>query len=84
MVPLIENKGSIILAAALDLKWYIAYLGTSLGTFLPVPFLLRNSRKKLARLRRFGPIASIMAHVLWARYFCRAHIVCLSCENRFR
>ncbi|MDK2813393.1 MAG: hypothetical protein PWQ08_648 [Clostridiales bacterium] len=63
MVPLIENKGSIILAAALNLKWYIAYLGTTIGTFLPVPFLLRNSRKKLAGLRRFGPIGATMAHV---------------------
>ena len=63
MVPFIENKGSIILAAALDLKWYIAYLSTSIGTFLPVPFLLRNSRKKLARLRRFAPISFIMTHV---------------------
>ena len=63
MVPLIENKGSIILAAALDLKWYIAYLATSLGSYLPVPFLLRNSRKKLAVLRRFRPVEFVMGHV---------------------
>ena len=41
MTPILENKGSILLGAALNLKWYLAYIGSSIGSFLPVPFLLR-------------------------------------------
>ena len=30
MAPFVENKGSILLAAALNVKWYLAYIGTSI------------------------------------------------------
>ena len=50
MAPFVENKGSILLAAALHLKWYLAYFASSVGSFLPVPFLLHlgeNGKKRL-------------------------------------
>ena len=52
MTPFLENKGSILLGAALNLKWYFAYIGSSVGSFLPVPFLLRVGEKGLDRIRR--------------------------------
>ena len=52
MTPLLENKGSILLAAALNLKWYLAYIGSSIGSFLPVPFLLRAGERGMNRIRR--------------------------------
>ena len=53
MAPFVENKGSILLGAALHLKWYLAYAASSIGSFLPVPFLLHigeNGRKRGGRL----------------------------------
>ena len=47
MLPFVENKGAIILAAALKMKWYLAYLLTTIGTYLPVPFLLRMKKHPL-------------------------------------
>ena len=44
MLPFIENKGAMILAAALKLKWYFSYILTCIGSYLPVPFLLRMKK----------------------------------------
>lgn len=63
MAPFVENKGSILLAAALNVKWYLAYIGTSIGSFLPVPFLLRAGDRGMQRLRRFGPAARVLDQV---------------------
>lgn len=49
MLPFIENKGAIILAAALKLKWYLTYLLTCIGSYLPVPFLLRMKKHPLGQ-----------------------------------
>ena len=49
MLPFIENKGAIILAAALKLKWYLTYLLTCIGSYLPVPFLLRMKKHALGQ-----------------------------------
>jgi len=40
-LPFIENKGAILFAAAIKLKWYIAYFLSVAGSYIPVPFLLR-------------------------------------------
>lgn len=57
VLPLVENKGAIVLAASLKLKWYIAFLTSTLGAYLPVPFLLRaktqHLRRRLSRLSQF-------------------------------
>lgn len=52
-MPMIENKGSTLLAAALNMKWYIAYLCTCVGSFLPTPFLLKQGGDLLSKLRRY-------------------------------
>ena len=49
MLPFIENKGAILLAAALRLKWYVSYLLTCIGSYLPVPFLLRMKKHALGQ-----------------------------------
>lgn len=47
VLPFVENKGAILLAASLKLKWYLAFLASSVGAYLPVPFLLKAKPKKL-------------------------------------
>ncbi len=54
-LPFIENKGAILYAAAIKLKWYIAYLLSVAGSYIPVPFLLR------AKLPRRTPKTSLAA-----------------------
>ena len=63
MAPFVENRGSILLAAALDVKWYLAYVGTSIGSFLPVPFLLKTGEHGMRQLRRFSPAAKALDQV---------------------
>ena len=54
LLPFIENKGAIILAAALKLKWYLTYILTS-------PKLLQKAHQALekheAQLKKYGPPA---------------------------
>lgn len=40
MVPVVELRGAIPAAAALDIPWYFAYLLSVVGNMLPVPFIL--------------------------------------------
>ena len=54
MTPILENKGSILLGAALNLKWYLAYIGSSIGSFLPVPFLLRAGPARSKKAQKGG------------------------------
>ena len=49
LLPFIENKGAIILAAALKLKWYLTYILTCIGSYLPVPLLLRMKKHPLGK-----------------------------------
>ena len=44
LLPFVENKGAIILAAALKMKWYLAYALTTIGAYLPVPLLFRMKK----------------------------------------
>lgn len=62
-MPMVENKGSTLLAAALNMKWYIAYLFTSLGSFLPTPFLLKQGGELLEKLRRYPGVDKAMDRV---------------------
>ncbi|MEG1932658.1 MAG: small multi-drug export protein, partial [Pygmaiobacter sp.] len=63
MAPMIENKASMLVAAALHVKWSIAYLCTSVGCFLPTPFLLTRGDKLLKKLRRYPVVNAAMAKV---------------------
>ena len=49
LLPFIENKGAIILAAALKLKWCLTYILTCIGSYLPVPLLLRMKKHPLGK-----------------------------------
>lgn len=60
MIPIIELRGGIPLAAALGLPWWQSYIIAVIGNMLPVPFILLFIRavlkwmKKVPGLRRFA------------------------------
>lgn len=45
LTPFCENKGSIMLGATMNLKWYLSFFTSSAGAILPVPFLLGSGEK---------------------------------------
>lgn len=51
MLPLVELRGSIVLAAAWDLPLAQAFLAAVLGNLLPVPIILAFARKILSILK---------------------------------
>ena len=67
MLPFIENKGAIVLAAALKLKWYVTYLLTCIGSYLPVPLLLRMKKHPMGQTAR-SPKLLQKAHQALARH----------------
>ena len=52
MVPIAENRLAIPVAAALRLKWQQAFLCTTAGSFLPVPYVMKGSGPLADRARR--------------------------------
>lgn len=56
MVPIAENRLAIPVAAALRLKWQQAFLCTTAGSFLPVPYVMKNSGPLADRARRVGAV----------------------------
>ena len=54
MLPFIENKGAILLAAALRLKWYVSYLLTCIGMVMMSYILQSLSVCPLLRHMRGG------------------------------
>lgn len=63
MVPLVENKVTLVMAAALNVKWYTAYFCTSVGCLLPAPILLGRGTIAIQKLRRYRPIDTMMCRV---------------------
>ena len=53
LLPVIELRGAIPLAASLDFPWYLAYAVSVIGNFLPVPFILLFIRQILHWMKRF-------------------------------
>ncbi len=47
MVPLIELRGSLLIAGGLDINNWLAYVIAILGNMLPVPFIYLFARKVL-------------------------------------
>ncbi|MBO5275212.1 MAG: small multi-drug export protein [Clostridia bacterium] len=47
MLPIIELRGSIPIGCALGLPWYLNYIVSVVGNFLPVPFILLFIKKIL-------------------------------------
>ena len=54
MVPIAENRLAIPVAAALRFKWQQAFLCTTAGSFLPVPYVMKGSGPLADRARRVG------------------------------
>lgn len=52
MLPVLENKGSIVLGAALHVRWYLAYLCSTFGSFFPASLLIGGGRRLREALRR--------------------------------
>lgn len=51
MLPVVELRGSIVLAAAWDMPLVQAYIAAVLGNLLPVPFIIAFARKILSILK---------------------------------
>ena len=67
LLPFIENKGAILLAAGLRLKWYVSYLLTCVGSYLPVPFLLKMKKHPLGA-KQTSPKLLRKAHTALERH----------------
>lgn len=63
MVPVVENRGSILLAASMRVKWYQALFCTTTGNFIPVSVLIQNRDRWLEKFRSIGFINKLMAKV---------------------
>lgn len=63
MLPIVELRGSIVLAAAWELPIIEAYLAAVIGNLLPVPFILIFARK----------ILSILKHVPYISHFAQRY-----------
>lgn len=60
VIPCVENKGAILLAASLNMKWYLAVLASALGSYVPVPFLLKLKTERIAAKSKLA--AKLMAN----------------------
>lgn len=67
-LPFIENKGAILFAAALRLKWYAAYLLSVAGSYIPVPFLLRLELPKNPPKNSLAALALERAKAIRRKY----------------
>ena len=62
MVPIIELRGAIPIGAAMGLPWYVNYIVSVIGNFLPVPFILIFIRAILNWMKGVPRLAKI---ALW-------------------
>lgn len=53
ILPIVELRGGIIMAAILGVKWYIAVPVCIIGNLLPIPFVLLFVRRVFDFLKRF-------------------------------
>lgn len=67
MVPIVELRGSIPIAAGLGVPWYIAFAVAVIGNLLPVPFILLFVRKVFDWMRKYPKLNKIVVF----------------CENKF-
>ena len=60
MLPILELRGGLIVAAVLGIPWYIALPICLIGNMLPIPFVLLFIRKIFTWLERFGWCAKLI------------------------
>ena len=54
MLPILELRGGLIAASALEIDWLPAFVICYIGNMLPIPFILLFIRKIFAFLKKFG------------------------------
>lgn len=59
MLPVIELRGSIPMGCALGLPWYLNYIVSVIGNFLPVPFILLFINKILQWMKKVPAFTKI-------------------------
>ena len=59
MLPVAELRASIPLGAVLELPWYVNYIVSVIGNFIPVPFILLFIRKILQLMHRVKGLSKI-------------------------
>ncbi len=64
MAPLIELRGAIPVAAALDMPWIESFIVSVIGNMIPVPFILLFIRKILAFMKTKKSLAPIANWIL--------------------
>lgn len=60
MLPILELRGGLIVAAVLGVPWHIAFPICVVGNMLPIPFVLLFIRKIFNWLERFGWCAKLI------------------------
>ena len=50
MLPFTESKGSILLGAALKIKWYLSWLMAAFGSYIVVPIIVFTKKRKCTSL----------------------------------
>ena len=64
MLPIIELRGAIPIAAMLEVEYYYAFAVSVIGNLLPVPFILLFIPKILEFLGKFKPLEPVVGWVL--------------------
>jgi uncharacterized membrane protein len=62
MIPVIELRGAIPLGFGLGLPWYISFMVSVVGNFVPVPFILLFIRKILLWMKKIPKLHKV---ALW-------------------
>lgn len=62
-IPVIENKGGIALAAALHIRWYYAYICSTLASLVQLSFLLRMEHHLIEKCRRVPILSGMLRSV---------------------
>ena len=72
MLPVFELRGSIVVGAAMDLPWWLNYIGSGGGNLLPVPFILLFIRGILHWMKGVKGLCKI---ALWLEKKAQKHSV---------
>ena len=63
MVPVVELKGAIPVAAAIKVKWYRALLCTTTGNIIPMPFVLSYGSRFFEKLKKIKWIDTFLSKI---------------------
>ena len=63
MIPVIEQKGAIILGAAMGLPWWDVLLVAVLGNMVPMPFVLLLGRRVFDWAKKFRVLGKLVTRI---------------------